>query len=68
MATYYISFDTKEMAPSILAVKVVLTRELIRDMAKPLPINLRDSPLYKELETYVLANPSTRSPAKVPKG
>lgn len=56
MAKYYISFDTKEMAPNIKAVTVSLGHELVTDMGKPLPINLVEDPLYPELVDYVFAN------------
>lgn len=58
MATYYIEFNTKEMAPNIRATKVTLGHEVIRDMHAPMAINLVDDPLYAQLEAYVLANPS----------
>lgn len=55
---YYISFNTKEMRPNIVAVSVDISRELIRDDHKKMRVDLCDSPLYKDLERYVLANPS----------
>lgn len=57
MAKYYISFDTKEMAPDIKAVTITLGHERISDMNARLPINLRDDPLYPELVQYIAANP-----------
>lgn len=54
---YYISFDTKDRPGVIMAVSVVLDREMISDMNKQLPINLCDHPLYPELVQYVKANP-----------
>ena len=60
MKEFYINFNTKEMPGKILATKVTLSQELIRDMDKPLSINLCEHPLYKQLEQYVKANPSRR--------
>lgn len=56
MTKYYISFDTKELAPNIRAVTVELKHEVVSDMHAPMPINLRDHPLYPELVQYVWAN------------
>lgn len=54
---YYISFDTKDMAPKIKATWVEIGTELIHDMDRGLPINLRDHPKYRELYEYCRTNP-----------
>ena len=58
MKTYHIEFDTKEMAPHIVSVRVDIGTEVVRDMNAKLDISLRDHPQYPALERYVLANPS----------
>jgi len=58
MKTYHIAFDTKEMAPHIVSVRVDIGKEVVRDMNAKLNIALRDHPQYPALERYVLANPS----------
>lgn len=60
MAEFYIAFDTKDMAPNILATKVTLSTEVIRDMNRPLAINLSEHPLYPALYRYVASNPPLR--------
>jgi hypothetical protein len=57
MAEYFIAFDTKEMKPNIIGWRVTLSKEVIRDMDKPLPINLCEDPLYPMLVRYVESNP-----------
>lgn len=57
MASYYIAFDTKDMAPNLKATKVTLNYEMISDMNKQLPINLAEDPLYPALHAYCMANP-----------
>lgn len=57
---YYITFDTKDMAPNIKATWVEIGTELIRDMDRGLPINLSDHPKYAELYAYCMANPPRR--------
>lgn len=57
MASYYIAFDTKDMYPYIKATRVTLDTELIRDMAKQLPVNLSEHPLYPQLVRYCQENP-----------
>ncbi len=59
-AFFYIAFDTREMHPQLLATRVDLKQEVIRDDGRQLPINLCDHPLYRQLEQYVLANPSKK--------
>ncbi len=57
---FYVSFDTKDMAPKIKAVWVEMGTELISDMGKGLPINLADHPEYRRLWEYCRANPPRR--------
>jgi hypothetical protein len=54
---YYIKFDTQEYPGKIKAWSVVLDTEIISDLNKKLPINLREHPLYPALYAYVAANP-----------
>jgi len=54
---YYIEFDTLDMKDRIVAVRVEVTKEVVRDMNKKMNINLADDPLYAALQRYVLANP-----------
>lgn len=56
--TYYVAFDTREVPNAIVATRVTLEREIIRDLEASLPINLSEHPLYPLLESYVLRNPS----------
>lgn len=58
MAEYHVEFDTQEMAGRLLAVRVRLDREIIRDMNRKVNIALCNDPLYPALERYVRANPS----------
>jgi hypothetical protein len=64
-ARFYISFDTDDMKPNILATRITLDQEVIRDMAKTLSIDLVNHPLYAQLEEYVLMNPSKARQRKV---
>jgi hypothetical protein len=57
MATYYIRFDTKEMEGVLVAWRVDVSKEVIRDRNKPLAINLCEDPLYPALVHYVQNNP-----------
>ena len=54
---FYITFNTKINPGKLEAVKVTLENVTITDMNKPLAINLRDHPLYRDLVEYVKANP-----------
>lgn len=54
--TYYIAFDTQELPGALLAVRVTIDQEVIRDMERELPINLCEHPLYDKLATYVIHN------------
>lgn len=56
MTKYYISFDTKDLAPNIKAVTIQIGHEVVTDMHAPMAINLRDNPLYTELVQYVMNN------------
>lgn len=58
---FYIEFDTRIYPGGLQAVKVTLEVERIMDVTKPLAINLCEHPLYKELERYVLSNPSGKT-------
>ena len=55
---YFISFDTNEMPGRILAVRVTLGHEVVKDMDAEMRIDLRNHPLYAQLESYVHSNPS----------
>lgn len=57
---YHIDFDTEEMPGMIVAVRVALSNEIIRDDVKKMRVDLRDHPLYAKLERYVLNNPSRK--------
>ncbi len=57
MAAYYVSFDTREMEHRLVAVRVDISQEVIRDMEKPLHIDLCCNPLYKALYDYCMKNP-----------
>lgn len=53
---YAISFNTKDHAGYVVAVKVSL-REDVVDMDESVRIDLADHPPYPALQQYVLANP-----------
>ncbi len=55
---YGIAFDTKEMPGKVVAVSVALDK-IIMGPTDTVRVDLCDHPLYKRLETYVLANPSS---------
>ena len=55
--TYYIDFDTKEMPGHIVAVKVVLTSDVLNNTDEKFRIDLERHPLYPKLCNYVLNNP-----------
>ena len=57
---YSISFDTRDAPGRLKAVWVELGTWFMRD-TDVARVDLRDHPLYPELERYVLANPSRRS-------
>lgn len=56
---YAIHFDTKDMAPKIVCIKVEITKLVIgpNDQVR---VDLADHPLYPHLEQYVLANRGKR--------
>ncbi|WP_296206503.1 hypothetical protein [uncultured Hyphomicrobium sp.] len=54
---YCVSFDTKDMAPRIKAVKVELGLHIMRDMDEKVRVDLADHPLYPALHAYCAANP-----------
>lgn len=54
---YYIEFKTKEAPGLLMATRVSLATEFIRDMDRKLAINLADDPLYPALYQYVKNNP-----------
>jgi hypothetical protein len=56
---YGISFDTKEVPGKIRFVKVILSHDFMSDKDR-IRVDLVDHPLYKQLEQYVLANPSKK--------
>ena len=60
--TFYISFETKTIPGQLMALRVDIRNELILDKDKKMNIALVDHPLYKDLERYVLSNPSGRLP------
>lgn len=53
---FYIEFNTED--GGILATTVTLGSELVTDKGKEFNIALAAHPLYKQLERYVLNNPS----------
>lgn len=53
---FYIDFNTED--GGILATKITIESELVTDMNREFNIALAAHPLYKNLERYVLANPS----------
>lgn len=57
---YYISFDTKEYPGKLKATYIDIGQEVTGDLIKKFKINLCDDPAYKELEQYVLNNPSKK--------
>lgn len=61
--TFYIEFDTLDMPGKLVAVKVILTKEIIdgaKDAKRGLRIDLADHPLYSNLVEYCKANPVRR--------
>lgn len=56
---YCISFDTKDMAPLIKAVKVDLSWHFMRK-EDTVRVDLVDHPLYKHLYNYCKANPPNK--------
>ena len=61
---YYIEFNTKEAPGLIISTSVEIKSEWIRPSGQKMNIALCDSPLYKKLEAYVLANPSKKVSAQ----
>lgn len=57
MKKYYIAFDTRDMPGAIVAVTVSLGKEVVRNMSKPMSINLVDHPFYRQLHEYCRNNP-----------
>lgn len=55
--TYYIDFNTKEIPDHIVAVKVVLTSDVLRASDDKFRIDLCKHPLYEKLCNYVINNP-----------
>lgn len=55
---YGVSFDTKDMPGKVVAVTVALSKTVIGPDDN-VRVDLRDHPLYRHLERYVLDNPST---------
>lgn len=53
---YYVSFDTKTYPGKLAAVRIRLDTCVIADMNIPLPINLCEHPLYRDLQNYVDGN------------
>jgi hypothetical protein len=54
--TYHIAFDTKSRPGFLLAAKVTIETDVVLD-DETVNIGLVDHLLYKELQTYVKANP-----------
>jgi len=56
---YCVSFDTKDMPGKIKSVRVELSTYVLgpNDSVR---VDLKDHPLYPQLEAYVLANPSRK--------
>lgn len=52
---YHISFNTKDSAGYIKAVKVALSEDIV-DLDESVRIDLADHPLYPALQNYVLQN------------
>lgn len=61
MKSYHIEFDTREMAPNIVGVKVTLERDVIRDLDAKFNVDLKDDPLWAALQRYVLGNSSANA-------
>lgn len=59
---YCVSFDTKDMAPRIKAVRVDLSIHVMRDMNEKVRVDLADHPLYPQLYAYCVANPPEKKP------
>ena len=55
---YCFSFDTKATPGNVVAVSVALDNTILVP-TDAVRVDLCDHPLYKRLETYVLANPSS---------
>ena len=62
MAVYHISFDTKAVPGKLKAVRIEISEEIITDMDRTLNVALAADPLYAEIERYVMANPSPKTP------
>ncbi len=54
---FHIEFQTED-GPGLLATRVELRSEYIKEMDATVNVALCDHPLYPKLEQYVLANPS----------
>jgi hypothetical protein len=61
VTAYHIEFDTNEMSPHIVAVKVTIERDVIRDMGASVNVALIDDPLWTALQRYVLGNSSANA-------
>ena len=55
---FHVSFDTESRPGYVTAVKVTLSEDIVMD-DETVSVALADHPLYKKLEAYVLANPSS---------
>lgn len=54
---YHIAFDTLEFPGMIVATRVHLQREIVRDRDTTRRTDLRDDPIYRDLFQYCIANP-----------
>lgn len=55
--TFHISFNTKRLPGFIQTVKVTIENDVMDNMDE-VRVDLAAHPLYRELEEYVLANPT----------
>ena len=61
--TFHLNFDTKTYPGKIECVEITIRRHITGDTSKKYNIALRDHPLYRALEQYVLSNPTPKEPA-----
>lgn len=54
---YHIEFDTKQFPGMIVATRITIQSEVIRDHDRMLNIALAAHPLYPKLFEYCMANP-----------
>jgi len=54
---YHIEFDTKEFPGMIVATRITIQQEVIRDLNQKLNVALAAHPLYPKLFQYCIANP-----------